>query len=233
MNRVFRRQEAQHQSAAWFIGGIGGAVGNTIQVHTVGYPAYSFFALEQVYDENGMPIEALYVDQNEDGIINDQDRIRDKNPAPDVFMGFSSRVNWSNWDFSFNARANVGNFVYDNVSSHYSNYANLYNSTGFINNVTTNVTNSNFENPQYISNFYLHNASFFRLDNISLGYQFNGLWNDNSSLYLNFTVQNALVISNYNGLDPVVQGSGFDSSGIDSNIYPRPRTYLFSVNLNF
>jgi iron complex outermembrane receptor protein len=215
------------------VGGIGGGVGNTIQVHSVGFPAYSFFVLEQVYDENGDPIEGLYVDQNEDGIINDNDRIRYKNPAPDIFMGFSSRVNWSNWDFSFNARANVGNFVYNNVSSQYGNYANLYNSAGYINNVTTDVTDANFENPQYISKYYLHDASFFRLDNISLGYQFNEAFNSNSSLYLNFTVQNALVITKYQGLDPEVQGSGADSSGIDNNIYPRPRTFLFSVNLNF
>jgi iron complex outermembrane receptor protein len=215
------------------VGGIGGGVGNTIQVHSVGYPAYSFFVLEQVYDENGDPIEALYVDQNEDGIINDNDRVRYKSPAPDVYMGFSSRVEWKNWDFSFNARANVGNYVYNNVSSQYGNYANIYNSAGYINNVTSDVTEANFENPRYISKYYLHDASFFRMDNISLGYQFKELFSSNSSLYLNFTVQNAFVITRYKGLDPEVQGSGADSSGIDNNIYPRPRTFLFSVNLNF
>lgn len=214
------------------VGGIGGGVGNTIQVHSVGYPAYSFFALEQVYDKEGNPTEGLYVDQNEDGIINDDDRIRDKNPTPDVYMGFSSRMNWKNWDFSFNARANVGNYVYNNISSQYGQYANLYNSAGYINNMTTDVTNANFENPQYISNYYLYNASFFRMDNMSLGYNFDKVFNS-ASLYLNFTIQNAFVVTKYPGLDPEVQGSGADSSGIDNNIYPRPRTYLFSVNLNF
>lgn len=209
------------------VGGISGGVGNTIQVHSVGYPAYSFFVQEQVYDENGMPIETLYVDQNEDGIINDNDRVRYKNPAPDLFMGFSSRLNWKQWDFSFNARANVANYVYNNVSSQYGNYANLYNSAGYTNNVTSDVAKANFENPQYISKFYLHDASFFRLDNVSLGYQLNEVFNSKSGLYLNFTVQNAFVITKYNGLDPEVQG------GIDNNIFPRPRTFLFSVNLNF
>jgi TonB-linked SusC/RagA family outer membrane protein len=208
-------------------GGIGGGVGNTIQVHSIGYPAFSFFALEQVYNAADQPIEGLYVDQNGDGIINDNDRIRYKNPAPDFYMGFSSRFNWDNWDFSFNARANVGNYVYDNVSSQIGQYANLYNSVGYINNLTTNVTNANFENPQYISNYYLHNASFFRMDNMSLGYMLNSVWNDRSSVYLNFTVQNAFVITEYKGLDPEVDG------GIDNNIYPRPRTFLFSVNVNF
>jgi TonB-dependent starch-binding outer membrane protein SusC len=209
------------------VGGISGGVGNTIQVHSTGYPAYSFFVLEQVYDANGAPIEALYVDQNEDGIINDNDRVRYNNPAPDYFMGFSSRVNWKNWDFSFNARANVGNYVYNNVSSQYGNFANLYNSAGYVNNVTADVTKANFENPQYISKFYLHDASFFRLDNISFGYQFNEVIRNTSSLYLNFTVQNAFVITKYKGLDPEVQG------GIDNNIFPRPRTFLLGVNLNF
>ena len=209
------------------VGGISGGVGNTIQVHSVGYPAFSFFALEQVYDENQAPIEALYVDQNGDGIINDNDRIRYKNPAPDYFMGFSSRVNWKKWDFSFNARANVGNYVYNNVSSQYGNYANLYNSAGYTNNVTSDVTKANFENPQYTSDYYLHNASFFRMDNISLGYRFDEVFSRTSSLYLNFTVQNAFVITKYPGLDPEVIG------GIDNNIFPRPRTFLFGVYLNF
>ncbi len=215
------------------VGGIGGGVGNTIQVHSVGYPAYSFFTLEQVYDQDGNPIEGLYVDQNEDGIINDNDRIRYKNPTPDVYMGFSSRMNWKNWDFSFNARANIGNYVYNNVSSQFGQYSNLYNSAGYINNLTTDVTLANFENPQYISNYYLYNASFFRMDNISIGYIFKELFNANSGLYLNFTIQNAFVVTKYPGLDPEVQGAGVDSSGIDNNIYPRPRTFLFSVNFNF
>jgi iron complex outermembrane receptor protein len=202
-------------------------------VHSVGYPAFSFFALEQVYNQDEQPIEDLYVDQNGDGIINDSDRVRYKNPAPDFFMGFSSRVNYGNWDFSFNARANVGNYVYNNVSSQYGQYANLYNSAGYINNLTTDVTKANFENPQYITNYYLHNASFFRMDNMSLGYMFNNVWNERSNVYLNFTVQNAFVITKYEGLDPEVQGSGADSSGIDNSIYPRPRTFLFSVNVNF
>jgi len=214
-------------------GGIGGGVGNTIQVHSVGYPAFSFFALEQVYNQDEQPIEDLYVDQNGDGLINDSDRVRYKNPAPDYFMGFSSRVNWSNWDFSFNARANVGNYVYNNVSSQFGQYANLYNSAGYINNLTNDVTEANFENPQYISDYYLHNASFFRMDNMSLGYMFNNIWNERSNVYLNFTVQNAFIITKYEGLDPEVQGSGADTSGIDNSIYPRPRTFLFSVNVNF
>ncbi len=215
------------------VGGIGGGVGNTIQVHSVGYPAFSFFTLEQVYDQDGTPIEALYVDQNEDGLINDSDRIRYKDPAPDVFMGFSSRVDWKNWDFSFNARANIGNYVYNNVSSQFGQYDNLYNSVGYINNLTTDVIRANFENPQYISNYYLYNASFFRMDNISLGYNIKEVFGAGTGLYLNITVQNAFVITKYPGVDPEVQGAGADSSGIDNSLYPRPRTLLFSVNLNF
>ncbi len=219
------------------VGGIGGGVGNTVQVHTVGHPAYSFFMLEQVYDEEGNPIENLYIDQNEDGIINDFDRVRQEDPAPDVYMGFSSRINYRNFDFSFNARANIGNYVYNNVSSQYANYSNVWSPEGYLGNVTSDIYDTHFENPRYLSNFYLWNASFFKLDNVSLGYRFNRFFSDEMDAYLSFTVQNALIITDYPGIDPEAEQAGIgdapDNSGIDNNLYPRPRTFLLGVNINF
>lgn len=208
-------------------GGIGGGVGNTIQVHRVGHPANSFFVYEQVYDTNGDPIEGLYVDQNEDGIINDFDRIIFEDPAPKVFMGFNSNLSYKKFELSFNARMNLGNYVYNNVYSQYATYLNIYNSAGFINNLSPAVNESNFFDPQYISDFYIRDASFFRMDNITLAYNFGNVLSDNLGLYANFTVQNAFVITNYEGLDPEVAG------GIDNNIYPRPRVYLFGLRANF
>ncbi len=214
-------------------GGINGGVGNTVLNHAVGHSAFTFFLLEQVYDDQGNPIEGLYVDQNEDGIINDFDRVRYENPTPDMYMGFSSRINYGNFDFSFNARANIGNYVYNNVSSQYGNYANVYSSEKYLGNVTSDFDNANFDKAQYLSDYYLWNASFFKLDNITLGYRINRLFTDKINGYVNFTVQNALIISNYPGIDPEVQGGGNDDKGIDKNIYPRPRTYLLGFNINF
>ena len=210
-----------------FTGGISGGVGSTIQVHSVGHPASSFFVYDQVNDENGMPIEGLYIDQNEDGIINDEDRIRHEKSAPDAYMGFSSRLFYGDFDFSFNARMNVGNYVYNNVASQYAQYQNMYNSVGYTNNLVSAVTASGFEGPQYYSRFYLSDASFFRMDNISLGYDMGSLTGDKLDLGLRFTVQNAFVITKYEGLDPEI------ADGIDNNLYPRPRTFLLGVNVNF
>ena len=211
-----------------FNNGVGGGVGTTIGIHSVGYERSTFFTLEQVYDAEGMPIEGLYVDQNEDGVINDEDRIRWENPAPEMYMGFSSRFAYKNFDLALNARMNVGNFVYDNISSQYTTTSHLYNATGNnINNMARTYSWANFKNPQYYSKFYLYDASFFRMDNISLGYNLGNKLSEKFTMALRGTVQNAFVISDYHGLDPEI------ASGVDNNMYPRPRTFVFGVNLNF
>lgn len=208
-------------------GGISGGVGNTIQINSVGYPTNSFFVYEQVYDQNGKPIEGLYVDRNGDGQISEADRYRYKKPAPDAFMGFSSRLNYKKWDFSFSGRINVGNFVYNNVSSSQGIYNDLYATTYYLQNLNSNVKESNFMNAQYFSDYYVHNASFLRMDNITLGYNFDNVGINKLNIHLYATVQNAFVITKYNGLDPEV------GNGIDNNIYPRPRTFVVGVNATF
>ncbi|UII25255.1 TonB-dependent receptor [Fulvivirga maritima] len=210
-----------------FTGDIGGATGNYIQIHREGQSASSFFVYEQVYDSEGKPIEGLYVDQNEDGLINDQDRIIKENPAPKVYMGFSSNLSYKKFTLGFNARMNLGNYVYNNIASQYATYINVYNTQGYLNNVSPQVTESGFTNPQYFSSFYIENASFFRMDNVTLGYDVGNVVSDKVRLNLNFTVQNVFVITDYEGLDPEI------SNGIDNNIYPRPRTFLLGVNINF
>ncbi|MDH5382435.1 MAG: SusC/RagA family TonB-linked outer membrane protein, partial [Cyclobacteriaceae bacterium] len=207
-----------------FTGGISGGVGSTIQIHSVGHPSYSYFVYEQVYDDAGNPVEGLYVDQNSDGLINDEDRIIHHNPAPTAYMGFSSRLQYKDFDFSFNARLNVGNYMYNNIASGYT-YQGIYNSQGYLGNMTKSVQNSNFEGPQYYSSFYLSDASFFRMDNMSMGYNLKNLIN--KDMALRFTVQNAFVITKYDGLDPEV------FSGIDNNIYPRPRNFILALNARF
>jgi len=209
------------------VGGISGGVGSTIQVHSVGYPANSYFVYEQVYDQNNKPVEGLYVDQNGDGIINDQDRVKYHDPRAKVALGFNTTVTYNNLSFTMNARANIGNYNYNNISSNAGIYQNLYYSQGYFNNVTADITDANFSNAQYLSDYYVTDASFFRMDNMTISYRFNNLLSNKINLGVSFTAQNAFVITKYEGQDPEVNG------GIDNNIYPRPRIFLLGLNVQF
>lgn len=207
-------------------GGIAGGTGNTIQIHSVGHPRSSFYVYEQVYDQSGDPIEGVYVDRNEDGQITADDKYRHESPSADVTLGLSSRFEYKNWDASFSARANLGNHVYNNVASSNGFYSDmLYNQ--YIRNAPASIKETNFYNAQFHSDHYVENASFLRMDNITVGYSLNDVFNQVKSLRVSATVQNAFVISDYSGLDPEVFG------GIDNNLYPRPRTFVLGLNLNF
>jgi iron complex outermembrane receptor protein len=209
-------------------GGIAGGVGNTVQMHSVGYATNSFFVYEQVYDANGMPIEGMYVDRSGDGQITDADRYHYKKPAADVTFGISSRFNYKNWDFAFSGRANFGNYVYDNMRSNNAVYERLYRPEGpYLANILTEVSETGFIVPQYLSDFYIKEASFFKMDNISLAYTFKNFFRDKVALKLSATVNNAFTITNYDGLDPEI------GNGIDNNMYPRTRVFVFGVNLQF
>ena len=206
-----------------FVGGISGGVGNTIQIHSVGYPSYAFYVQEQVYDAAGKPIEGLYVDSNNDGSITGDDRYRYQKPAPTVFMGFSSLFRYRDFDFSFNGRINLGNYIYNNVFSSGS-FANVA-ASGYLSNRVKNVAFTNFENSQYFSDYYMENGSFMKLDNLTAGYNFRDLIQDKMNLRVYATAQNLFTITKYTGLDPEV------FNGIDNNIYPRPRIFLLGISL--
>ncbi len=210
-----------------FTGGISGGVGNTIQIHSVGYPANSFYVYEQVYNENGKPIEGLYVDRNGDGQITVDDRFRYKKAAPDLFMGFSSLFTYKNFDFSFAGRISLGNHVYNNMFSSHGTYSGLYNSVGYLANVTTSLMETRFENPKYFSDYYVEDGSFLRMDNVTLGYNINKKIKGIKSLRVYTTVQNVFLVTRYKGLDPEV------TNGIDNNVYPRPRNFLLGVSVKF
>ena len=210
-------------------GTIGGGVGNYIQNVRVGYPNNSFFVFQQVYDSKGMPIEGMYVDRSGQGGVvsgNNLNKYHYKKPAPDYSMGLSSRIAYKNVDFSFSSRINIGNYVYNNVASS-ATYSTAYIQSGYFNNIPKLVNNTKFVNPQYFSDIYIENASFFRMDNMSLGYNFRKLITEKLSGRLSLTVQNAFVITKYTGLDPEVDG------GIDNNNYPRPRVYMLGLNVTF
>ncbi|MHA6248343.1 SusC/RagA family TonB-linked outer membrane protein [Pontibacter sp. CAU 1760] len=211
------------------VGGIGGGVGNTIQVHTVDYPTFAYYVYKQVYDDNGRPIEGLYADLNGDGEITDQDLYRYKNPEPNVYLGFTSQLSYNNWSLGFVLRGALGNYVYNNIKAN-TFYDNL-DWEGYLLTIPSSITEFGFigrNDPNRLySDYFIENASFLRMDNINLGYNFGRILNDKANLRLTASGQNVFVISNYSGLDPEVTG------GIDNNFYPRPRILSLGANLNF
>ena len=212
------------------VGGISVGTGNNIQAHAVGHPANSFYVYQQVYDEAGKPIENQFVDRNGDGQINDADRYFYKKPTPDVTMGLSSKLQYKNWDLGMTFRASLNNYVYNNVYSGGSNLSTnaVYSPSGFFSNYVKDYMDLNFQaiGNYYMSDYFVQNASFLKLDNITLGYTFDNLFKTLSGRVYT-SVQNVLTITDYDGIDPEVAG------GIDQNIYPRPLTFMVGLNLNF
>ncbi len=205
------------------VGGISGGVGNTIQIHSVGYRPSSFFVLQQVYDNAGKPIEGIYVDRNEDGVINNLDYYRYKSPEPDFLIGFNTALTYDRWNFSTVMRANIGNYMYNNVYS--GNGVFQPGSLNFLSNVHRNYLESGFDTYQYFSDYYMENASFLRMDHFTVAYDFGKVFNKKANLRVSGTVQNVFVITKYQGLDPEIAG------GIDNNFYPRPRVFSLGAQI--
>lgn len=208
------------------VGDIAGGTGNKVQIHSVGYAPYSFYAYKQVYDQSGKPVEGLYEDLNKDGVIDFNDKYRYKQPDPRVFLGFSSNLAYKAWSLGFVLRANIGNYMYNNFNSANGAYR-AFKYAGYLANVSSNVLESNFNEFQLNTDYYVENASFLRMDNINLGYDLSRLLKDKLRMRVSATVQNAFVITKYSGLDPEIPG------GIDNKFYPRPRVYTLGVNLDF
>lgn len=211
-------------------GGISGGTGQTILIHSVGYARGSFYVYQQVYDKaTNKPIDGLYEDRNRDGILNEKDLYRYKNADPDVFMGFNTNVNYKKWNAGFVMRANLGNYMYNNVYSNTGTRAAVF-GTGFLSNPSVEILNTNISGRSAgysLSDYYVQNASFLRMDNINLGYSVGKVFSNKATLRLNANVQNVFVITKYKGLDPEIGG------GIDNNFYPRPRTFVLGANLDF
>lgn len=210
---------------------IGGGRDMKAMAHAVGHPASSFYVYQQVYDENGSPIENEFVDRNGDGTINGDDRYFYKKPTADVLMGLTSRLSYKSWDFSFSLRASLNNYVYNSVEAGGSdcNPTSIY-SFGALNNrplmgVANNIQSKN--DNTLLSDYFVQNASFMKCDNITLGYSFKKLFGAPIGGRVYAAVQNVFTISKYKGLDPEVE------NGLDNNIYPRPLTTLIGLSLNF
>lgn len=236
-NEITRINALGSEAEQILIGGIAGGVGNTIKVLQPGYDASSFHAYRHIRDENGNPIyedmdgngvindQDLYMDLNGDGVVNQDDRQPFEQSAPDFIIGHSSYFSFGGFDLSYALRAQIGNHVYNNVASDAGNYSRLLGVVPF--SLHSSVLENQFEEPQYFSDVYIEDASFLRMDNITLGYTFSGFGPlDGARIF--GTLQNAFTITGYSGLDPesLIQG-------IDNNLYPRARTFSLGLTLGF
>jgi iron complex outermembrane receptor protein len=210
-------------------GGISGGTGNNIQIQSVGYARSSFYVYQQVYGTDGKPLDGVFVDRNNDGVINGQDLYHYKSPDPKGYFGLTSNVTYKKWSAGFVARASVGNYVYNNVFSGSGTKISVLNPIGIINNASTNLLESGLSGSNdrnALSDYYVQNGSFIRMDNANIGYNFGKIFGSTGNLRISANVQNVFVITKYKGLDPEVNG------GIDNNFYPRPRTYVIGLNLS-
>ncbi len=227
-NIAYNDNEITYMPFDQAVGGIEGGVGNTVQTHTEGQSPYSFLVYEQVYDSNGKPLEGVYVDRNKDGIINNKDLYLYKDPLADIQMGLSTSVKYGNFDFSIASRASLGNYMYDNVASSKSIPADIT-TQPFLTNLHSDYLNSNFQThseTNLLSDYYVKDASFVKIDNVSIGYYIPKIYKG-SNLRMFAMLQNVATFTDYTGLDPEMAG------GIDNNFYPRPRTVTFGFNLDF
>jgi iron complex outermembrane receptor protein len=213
-----------------FLGGSGAGFGGTSLIRRVGFTPDSFFVYKQLYNTDGSPLDGAFADLNGDGIVNENDRYLYKNADPDAVFGFSSNMNYKNFDFSFFLRASIGNRILNQVNATraYSDYA--VNNDGQLANIPNSFNNTGFAVPTgliALSDIYVENGSFLRMDNITLGYTFPEWLEGKASLRLFTGVQNAFIITEYSGLDPEING------GLDNTIYPRQRQILFGANLKF
>lgn len=209
-------------------GGIGGGTGNHIQIRRVGEEANAFYVYEQAYDSQGKPLEGVVVDRNGDGQISDEDKYVYKSPSADITMGLFTNLNYKNWDLGISSRASLGNYAYHNVASSNTALDGTFNFEGLSN------RHSDFYNTEFktlnttnlLNDHYIQDASFFKLDNITLGYRFKEDILGSAKLRVYGSIQNVLTLTAYEGLDP-------ENNGIDNNFYPTPRMYSLGLHLAF
>ena len=197
-----------------------------IQINSVGYQANSFYVYHQEYDKSGRPIEGVFQDLNGDGIINNSDLYHYKSPFPKYILGFSTDVNYRRWTISTVLRANIGNYMYNGISTN-AIRANAFNPLGYLANTFRDVLSTHFYYSTPQSDYYIQNASFLKMDNLGLSFNAGHVFHNEANLRINANCQNVFTITKYSGQDPELYG------GIDNTFYPRPRTYVLGFNLQF
>ena len=230
-NKITKLTVSDDDATGVETGGISGGTGNNVQMFQVGFPMRTFNLYKQVYDQNGNPINGVYVDMNGDGQITADDKYMDKRfkASPDFTFGFNTSFSYKNWTAALSGHASLGNWVYNNVASDTEMLADLW-TNSFIGNRVSSATRSMFSQAQYLSDYYLQNGSFLKFDNFTLGYTFPKLFKvaeNDASLNVFATVQNIYTLTKYTGIDPEVYG------GIDGTVYPRPRTFILGLKFNF
>lgn len=202
------------------------STGKTVQVFMVDERPYTFYLAKQAYDENGKPLEGQYI-QPDGSVSSTETRYATgKSSLPTSYLGLNTQLSYKNWDFAISGHGSFGNYMYNYVAAD-QYIQSVYSDQGSFSNILTATRNTGFQQQQLYSDYFLEDASFFRIDNISLGYTFRKLWNDSSSLRLTAGVQNVVTFTKYSGLDPEIY------SGIDQEVYPRPRTFSISASLVF
>ncbi|WP_183576049.1 SusC/RagA family TonB-linked outer membrane protein [Mucilaginibacter sp. X5P1] len=235
-NVSFNHNKITNLTSVADLTGISGGTGNYVNVDQVGYARNSFNVYQQVYGPNGKPLDGVFVDRNGDGSITVADRYNDHSPDPKQIFGFSSDFRYEKWNIGFVTRANLGNYVYNNVASSTGTSRNILNPIGNLNNGSTDVLTSGLTGNganDLLSDYYIQNGSFFRMDNAHIGYNFGKVFKGTGDLKISANVQNVFIITDYKGVDPEIPYTGTTGvAGVDNNFYPRPRTYVLGLNLS-
>ena len=228
-NKVTKLTASDENAAGIETGGISGGTGNNVQLIQVGYPMRTFYLYEQVYDTAGNPINGVYVDRNNDGQITADDKYMGHHADADVTFGFNTMFTYKNFTAALSGHAAIGNWVYNNVASDTEMLADLW-TNSFVSNRVASAPKSMFSQAQYLSDYYVQDGSFLKLDNLTIGYTFPKLFtaaHRNATLNIFGTIQNLYTFTKYKGIDPEVYG------GVDGTMYPRPRTFVLGVKFNF
>jgi iron complex outermembrane receptor protein len=198
-------------------------------INAVDGPKNTFNLYHQIYDKAGNPVEGLFEDVNRDGILNEKDKYKGKSADPNLFFGYTTSVNYKKWNAGVVLRASFNNYVYNNIFSN----------AGRLNQIVGNPTLGNASahylvtlfkgtsDQQLLSDYYIENASFLKMDNLYVGYNVGKVLKNKASMRANFSIQNVFTVTKYKGLDPELNG------GIDNNFYPRPRIYALGLNFDF
>lgn len=206
---------------------VGAIESHYVQVLSEGYAPYSYYVYKQIYDEKtGKPIEGLYADLNGDGSVDSKDLYHYHSPAPNWIFGFSTSIRWKKLTLSTSLRANVGNYLYNGMAMNTGAWETMSYNDYQLNRLNSSYMKTGFQKRQHESDLYVENASFLKMDNIQLSYNF-GRVCKYFALNVSAMVQNVFTITNYSGVDPENQ------SGIDMSVYPRPRIYSMTIGLDF
>ena len=198
-----------------------------MQVFSTDYAPYSFYLYKQLYDqETGRPIEGMYADLDGDGQITTKDRYHHHSPAPDWILGFSTSLSYKKWTLSTSMRANIGGYIFNGMAMNTGAWETMSYNDYQLNNLNRSFLDTRFQRRQYLSDYYLENASFLKMDNLQLAYDFGKVYKS-LNLHVSAMLQNVFTITKYKGVDPE------SMNGVDTAIYPRPRTFSVTVGLNF